>query len=63
MQENNPGSLKEGVLLALGGRYDQVFRELCFTSVTLFKLFSFFYYFHVCMETLLQTHKNAPRGT
>ena len=37
MEENNPGSLKEGVLLAIGGRYDQLFRELCFASVIPFK--------------------------
>lgn len=32
MKENNPGSLKEGVLLAIGGRYDQLLREMCFAS-------------------------------
>lgn len=31
MKENNPGSLK-GVLLAIGGRYDQLLREMCFAS-------------------------------
>lgn len=64
MKENNPGSLKEGVLLAIGGRYDQLLREMCFASVTPFKYLSFFYYYYyVCMETLFQTHKNAPRET